>query len=74
MNTDDRQGLELLRVEITGKLDLILARLDNAVAVTVDHESRLRRLESRKYLTGAQATLLASVVAAVAAVAVALIK
>lgn len=74
MNADDRGDLNLLRAEVMGKLDLIVAKISHAADAVGDHESRLRRLESKRSLSPAQATLLASCIAALAAVAVALIK
>lgn len=53
MNSDDRSQLELLRLEMTGKLNLIIQQLnaepDGLVRKVSDHETRLRKVEAWKY-------------------------
>lgn len=45
MNGDDRTDIQLLRVEVNGKLDLLLERTENLKETTKDHEKRLRAVE-----------------------------
>lgn len=49
MNGNDRITLEVVRAELSGKLDLLLERSTEAKRDLDDHETRIRSVERWKY-------------------------
>jgi len=47
MNGEERNSLEVLRAEVTGKLDLLIERTGNLKDDLTDHELRLRLIEEQ---------------------------
>lgn len=45
MTADERRALDVLRIEISGKLDLIAAGIEQLKIESTDHEKRLRSVE-----------------------------
>lgn len=62
MDSVDRSQLELLRVEVTGKLDRLTDAVNNQTTVNADfrsdHEKRMRSLERWKYAIPASVLLM----------------
>ena len=61
MDSVDRSQLELLRVEVTGKLDRLADKVANLAkdveSFGADHEKRMRSLEKWKFSVPASAVL-----------------
>lgn len=48
MTAEERRDLEILRLEVSGKLDLIIAGMGQLAKQSEDHEDRLRSMEKWK--------------------------
>lgn len=48
MNDQDRSAIELLRVEMNGKMDRVLDAVNDVRKIQGDHEARLRSVERWK--------------------------